>query len=958
MRHSPLSGIRHEDHPPCSVSEKASRRDLAAAAITAGRTARAGAMRAAAFAAALLLAGVSLPLAAQTACVPGTAPDWMVVSDPNAQDIRPTECSTVRQTPPDFRWPDISSNAKYQMTLTYPGGQTRTLTPPQNWINWDEALLPGTYSWRVTVTDSGGTQTSRARKFIVDAGSMPFLAPNLTTLLGTIKAKAHPRGLPNAATLALMQSQRQSAVNELVSEVGGKIGQSLPGTPSNKDDSYEYSKQALKSLMAYAYTKSNANAADAVRRIVNLASWDPKGLTSYANDDMGARYLTWTVAVGYDWLYPKLSAAQRSQLLATLKVRNGDMYNDIIGTRSRIAIYPRDSHANQTLVVVAVVSTLLAGDLTEATTWMNKSLPLALNSVNPWGNEEGGFANAATQGNWDMGELLPVYYVLRWATGIDVAQKPWIKNWATYFAYFAPPGMAAGTSVFGDGFEYNETESRARYGKGYTYFAPSPLGRWHASQLKGEDPTRIEYLMAPPADFTSAPFPAGTPNSVHLKSIGQVAMHSALSNPGRTSVYFKSSPAPFGAYNHSHADQNSFVVNAGGQRLAIESGYYDDYKTPHWWNWYHTTRAKNAITYDGGKGQLFYEKDEKMGYGAITRYENQTGYTVVSGDATQAYGGALTKAQRSIVYLRPNLILVHDNLASGVSRQWEWNIHAVNAMKAISDQKISIANGGQSLCIDMLAGPAMRFTQNNAWTSAPSNGGAAQWHGKFTSTQMLGATEFIALMRVGCAATTASATKKNGVWTVPVGGNTVTISGSGISVATTGTPAPPPPIVPPPTTLTGPQPYSGKPKVMPGYVEAEKFDRGGEGVAYHDKVKGNAGGQFRPGEDVDIITLDGIAGSYVVNNFQTGEWLLYTIKVPTSGVYDLDLRASTTFPNSAYHVEIDGKNVTGTITLRSTGGWTNYRWVGNKSVSLTAGKHVLKIVADRQYFNLNKIRVR
>ena len=34
-------------------------------------------------------------------------------------------------------------------------------------------------------------------------------------------------------------------------------------------------------------------------------------------------------------------------------------------------------------------------------------LPQALNAINPWGGEEGGFANAAAQGNWDVGELLP-----------------------------------------------------------------------------------------------------------------------------------------------------------------------------------------------------------------------------------------------------------------------------------------------------------------------------------------------------------------------------------------------------------------------------------------------------------------------------------------------------------------------------------------------------------------------
>lgn len=137
------------------------------------------------------------------------------------------------------------------------------------------------------------------------------------------------------------------------------------------------------------------------------------------------------------------------------------------------------------------------------------------------------------------------------------------------------------------------------------------------------------------------------------------------------------------------------------------------------------------------------------------------------------------------------------------------------------------------------------------------------------------------------------------------------------------------------------------------------FDLGGEGVAYHDQVPGNAGGQFRPNEDVDIIASpDSKLGPYVINNFQTAEWLVYTINVATSASYYIEIRASTTYSDSAYHIEIDGQNVTGTLTVPRTGSWTTFKWLGRKRVSLTAGKHVLKIVADRQYFNLNAVRVR
>jgi hypothetical protein len=286
--------------------------------------------------------------------------------------------------------------------------------------------------------------------------------------------------------------------------------------------------------------------------------------------------------------------------------------------------------------------------------------------------------------------------------------------------------------------------------------------------------------MAPPADSSPAPYPVGTPDATLLPSIGWAAMHSSLQDPARVSVYFKSSP--YGSYNHSHADQNSFVVNAAGQQLAIESGYYDGYMTPHWWQWYKQTRAQNAITFDGGQGQVVYEQSGALGPGVITDYVHHSDYDIVAGDATRAYGGALSRAYRSLVYLRPNLVVVYDALASGAPRRWEWNIHALNAMSIVSDQQISIQNNGQSLCVDMLAGPATQFTQTSRFTADPGTGlrWTPQWHGAFVAASPSGSAEFIALLRVGCTPTAASASKANGVWTVVVGAHTVTISDGGV----------------------------------------------------------------------------------------------------------------------------------------------------------------------------------
>ena len=162
------------------------------------------------------------------------------------------------------------------------------------------------------------------------------------------------------------------------------------------------------------------------------------------------------------------------------------------------------------------------------------------------------------------------------------------------------------------------------------------------------------------------------------------------------------------------------------------------------------------------------------------------------------------------------------------------------------------------------------------------------------------------------------------------------------------------------TAVPSSTPYWQTPAAVPGTIEAEDFDRGGQGVGYDDNVAGNAGGQYRTGESVDIFPSDDSAGgSYVVKHFERGEWLAYTINAAATGDYDIELRAATNsdFPNSAYHVELDGRDVTGGVVLPDTRGWGNYQWLGKKRVRLTAGQHVLKLFSDQPYFGLDSIRV-
>ncbi|MGE0030830.1 MAG: carbohydrate-binding protein [Steroidobacteraceae bacterium] len=153
-------------------------------------------------------------------------------------------------------------------------------------------------------------------------------------------------------------------------------------------------------------------------------------------------------------------------------------------------------------------------------------------------------------------------------------------------------------------------------------------------------------------------------------------------------------------------------------------------------------------------------------------------------------------------------------------------------------------------------------------------------------------------------------------------------------------------------------PFAGTPIPVPSDFEAEDFDRGGQGVAYRDLSAGNAGGLYRPVEDVDLAaSSDALGGGFVVNGFETGEWLAYSINVGASGRYDLALRVASAMTGGAFHLELDGADVSGRVTVPNTGSWDAYQWVVRADVPLSAGTHVLKVVADQQYFNLNSLRV-
>jgi arabinoxylan arabinofuranohydrolase len=148
-------------------------------------------------------------------------------------------------------------------------------------------------------------------------------------------------------------------------------------------------------------------------------------------------------------------------------------------------------------------------------------------------------------------------------------------------------------------------------------------------------------------------------------------------------------------------------------------------------------------------------------------------------------------------------------------------------------------------------------------------------------------------------------------------------------------------------------PYTALPHAIPGTIEAEDFDQGGQGKGYSDSEGINNGNAYRELAGVDIEMNS--PGSYNVGWTNGGEWLEYTVDVKESSRYTFKTMAASPNNTSSFRFKIDGNDVASSVMLPNTGGWQNYRAVSTAGINLEAGTHILQLFEETGGFNIDKI---
>ncbi|MCK9425778.1 MAG: glycosyl hydrolase [Ignavibacteriaceae bacterium] len=164
------------------------------------------------------------------------------------------------------------------------------------------------------------------------------------------------------------------------------------------------------------------------------------------------------------------------------------------------------------------------------------------------------------------------------------------------------------------------------------------------------------------------------------------------------------------------------------------------------------------------------------------------------------------------------------------------------------------------------------------------------------------------------------------------------------------------------TVLGNGTPYSGTAVLVPALIQAENFDNGGEGVAYHDNDTKNVGLAYRPLEGVDLEPSND--QGFDVYWMTAGEWIEYTIQIPSDGNYDVIPFVASVPGFGNLRLLINNVDISGKKVVLNTGGWQSWKPITISNIPLKAGKQILRIEIDSDtdkanwLFSLNSIQVK
>jgi hypothetical protein len=696
----------------------------------------------------LLLLSFILVAAAQT-------PDRIPLAD--EWGYRPADAGTVAVNPPAFSW--VHEKGARSYTVEWADNAAFSKAASVNDVPWsvythNASLKPGKWFWRYRIVAPDGRESpwSKSRSFIIPKHAPVHPQPTIAELRGRIP-RSHPRLFLRSEDIPELKRWAESGGKQTWQNLIRRADQlataeptpepNIRGSlrdPATRDHWWSNRVQALKALgeaeilsFAWLITKDPKYAAPAKRFTLALAKWDPDGPTNFALNCEAGKPMLHRLARAYDWAYPLFSDDERAFIRAVLLRRANDAWKSgEVREGAGHLNQPYNSHGNRTWHKLAENALATFGETQESDKFLHYAVTKFFAAYPAWADEDGGWHEGLS---YLAGYMVKTTWWMDIASntlGIDPFRNPFFARIGDYAMYSAPPGSP--DMGFGD-LSFRPPSGGWSFLRYFANRAKNPywtwwLDSWQVPEESGEPV--LAFLWSRTGRVTPKP-PSDLASSRAFHSTGVAVLNSNLLDGAKNvQVRFKSSP--MGRWSHGHDAHNSFTLNAYGIPLLVNNVYRDRYGSPFHTDWVWEARAQNAVLIDG-KGQKKHSAD--LG-GRILKLETSAALDYVAGDATASYEGRLKRARRHIFFIKPDVVVIADDLEAPASADFQFMLHGQREfMVDQSRQRLVLDRGKAGVVVDYAPPQPATFKQWTGYTPEPDHAYLAsvrnpsipdQWH--------------------------------------------------------------------------------------------------------------------------------------------------------------------------------------------------------------------------------------
>lgn len=695
----------------------------------------------------------------------------------------------ARFNPPSLQWPagkQQTYGVRLSLTKDFSEIYFEKEDIPFAIANPHQVLSPGTWYWQ---TRTQNEEWGPVDSFLISPATKLFATPAIDRLVANIP-REHPRVLLHHADWDAFR--KRAASYQESRDIIAKAERFLSSTPpkekdgrAEKEGETEHQKNKLALMasrdlgnevgevlnalsQAYALTKDRRYFVVAKSWMLEIATWDPKGVTRLNN--FGDSNIMLAMAQGVDIFWDLLSAEERAQVINQAAARARQFYklwiNNIEAKSTSMHVWQHILHR------MIQTSVALMHEVPDAKVWLAYLYELWIAQNPKMGETDGAWFNGTGYVRMNILSMLDIPAIFQEYTGVDFLWSDWYQNFPIWMNYAFPP-TAIPDGFCNDGDKYaHPTIEYAGFSDAFARVSGSPYAAWYAKRI-------LQNLEVPLSDDEAfrwfriqrgyqmelpEPLPIlDLPQAAVFPEVGVAYMNTELGDPANN-LRLSIRSSPFGPQGHTHADQNTFNIAYGGQRLFYNSGYRAAMGDPHFLAWYKHTQGHNGILIDG-QGQPF----DAGAYGQIPRFLQGREIAYAVGDASKAYSAGdlddldlgLKRFRRHYLMLPPSTIIIYDDLEADHSAEWSWLLHHDKGLQVDAEKQTIIGENDLAAGrVTLLSSTPLDFQLTDQFSVQPENftnkvdgdgeviDFVDQWHFKGVSKEKTRTMRYLAIIQV------------------------------------------------------------------------------------------------------------------------------------------------------------------------------------------------------------------